>query len=199
MTSPMIGEYCDSTPSSLISSSNHLFIHFHSDFVNTGPGFILEYNATSKSLGHFLSRGKKKHTSWNFSKHDLWPILTWGPSINEVCNFSGFLTYPHPLPHVTSFYYYPLVILTNFLSLPPSQPIFSVGIPWPFMMVIQEHHILLFYLEKGYFLISPPSIASSSQEPKTKRIFQIQQGLEGRTDRAQPSRPSLKNCQNGTF
>ena len=60
MTSPMIGEYCDSLPSSLISSSNHLFFHFNSDYYGTGAGFKLEYNATSKSLGHFVSRAKKK-------------------------------------------------------------------------------------------------------------------------------------------
>ena len=60
MTSPMIGEYCDSLPSSLISSSNHLFIHFYSNFFIAGTGFKLEYNATSKCLSHFASRAKKK-------------------------------------------------------------------------------------------------------------------------------------------
>ena len=49
MISPIIGEYCDSTPSSKISSSNRLFIHFHSDWSGTGSGFKLEYNATSKN------------------------------------------------------------------------------------------------------------------------------------------------------
>ena len=60
MASPIIGEYCHSTPSSQISSSNHLFIYFHSDYIDTGTGFKLEYNATSKNLGHFMSRAKKK-------------------------------------------------------------------------------------------------------------------------------------------
>ena len=50
-TSPMFGDpYCgDSLPPSQISSSNQLFFHFHSDFFNTGTGFKLEYNATSKN------------------------------------------------------------------------------------------------------------------------------------------------------
>ena len=48
MASPIIGEYCHSTPSSQMSSSNHLFIYFHSDYIDTGTGFKLEYNATSK-------------------------------------------------------------------------------------------------------------------------------------------------------
>ena len=60
MASPIIGEYCHSTPSSQISSSNHLFIYFHSDYIDTGTGFKLEYNATSKNLGNFVSRVKKK-------------------------------------------------------------------------------------------------------------------------------------------
>ena len=50
-TSPKLGNpYCgDSLPSSQISSRNHLFIYFHSDRLNTGTGFKLEYNATSKN------------------------------------------------------------------------------------------------------------------------------------------------------
>ena len=50
-TSPMLGNpYCgDSLPPSQISSSNHLFFHFHSDHKTTETGFKLEYNATSKS------------------------------------------------------------------------------------------------------------------------------------------------------
>ena len=51
-TSPMLGiPYCGkSLPPSQISSSNQLFIHFHSDEFNTGTGFKLEYNA-SKNQG----------------------------------------------------------------------------------------------------------------------------------------------------
>ena len=66
------------------------------------------------------------------------------------------------------------------------------------------HITLLFYQiepqKKGHSLILPSGIARNSQELKTKIIFQIQRGiLEGRTNRARPSQPSLKNCQNGTF
>ena len=59
MTSPMIGEYCYSAPSSKISSSNQLFFHFHSNGYGTSTGFKLEYNAKSKNLGQFVSRVKK--------------------------------------------------------------------------------------------------------------------------------------------
>ena len=50
-TSPMVGNpYCGETlPPSQISSSNQLFIHFHSDTYYTGTGFKLEFNATSKN------------------------------------------------------------------------------------------------------------------------------------------------------
>ena len=54
--------------------------------------------------------------------------------------------------------------------------------------------------KKGPFLVLPSSIARNSSAPNAKRIFQIHQGiLEGCTNRARPSQPSLKNCQNGTF
>ena len=63
---------------------------------------------------------------------------------------------------------------------------------------------LLFYqiepYKKGPFLLLPSSIARNSSARKAKRIFEIHRGiLEGRTNRARPSQPSLKNCQNGTF
>ena len=47
----MLGNpYCgNSLPPSQISSSNQLFIHFHSDGSDTGNGFKLEYNETSKN------------------------------------------------------------------------------------------------------------------------------------------------------
>ena len=50
-TSPMLGNpYCgDSLPPSQISSSNHLLFHLHSNHINTGTGFKLEYDATSKN------------------------------------------------------------------------------------------------------------------------------------------------------
>ena len=49
--SPILGNpYCGySMPPSQISSSNHLFIHFHSNYHVTGTGFKVQYNATSKN------------------------------------------------------------------------------------------------------------------------------------------------------
>ena len=66
------------------------------------------------------------------------------------------------------------------------------------------HPTLLFYqiepLKNGVTLILPSSIARNSSAPNAKRIFEILWGiLEGRTNSARPSRPCLKNCQNGTF
>ena len=63
---------------------------------------------------------------------------------------------------------------------------------------------LLFYriepLKNGPSLILRSSIARNSSAPNAKRIFQILWGIrEGRTNSARPSRPCLKNCQNGTF
>ena len=62
MTSPIIGEYCDTRlpPSRQIVSSNQLFFYFHSNVFGTSSGFKLVYNAISKNLGHFVSRAKKK-------------------------------------------------------------------------------------------------------------------------------------------
>ena len=48
-TSPMMGEYCgDSIPTSHLSSSNEILIHFHSDGAATEAGFQMEYNPTGK-------------------------------------------------------------------------------------------------------------------------------------------------------
>ena len=48
----MLGNpYCGNSPPpshSQVSSSNQLFIHFRTDTSDTGGGFKLEYNATSK-------------------------------------------------------------------------------------------------------------------------------------------------------
>ena len=65
-------------------------------------------------------------------------------------------------------------------------------------------YTLLFYqikpLKNGASLISPSSITRNLSAPNAKIIFEILWGiLEGRTNSARPSRPSLKNCQNGTF
>ena len=78
MTSPMIGEYCDSLPSSLISSSNRLFIRFYSDFSFTGTGFKLQYNATSKSLGHFVSAKLRQPTGQSQDNFNFGPSLLKG-------------------------------------------------------------------------------------------------------------------------
>ena len=47
MTSPMIGEYCDSTPPDITTTSNEIFVHFATNFDFTDIGFKLMYNPTS--------------------------------------------------------------------------------------------------------------------------------------------------------
>ena len=59
MASPKIAEYCDSTPSSQISSRNHLFFHFHSNYHASATGFKLEYNPTSKNTCKVLCASKR--------------------------------------------------------------------------------------------------------------------------------------------
>lgn len=51
IASPLLGNpYCGySMPPSQISSSNHLFIHFHSNYHVTRTGFKVQYSATSKN------------------------------------------------------------------------------------------------------------------------------------------------------
>ena len=48
MTSPMIGEYCYSTPPDIITTRNQIFVHFETSYIDTGIGFKLMYNSTSK-------------------------------------------------------------------------------------------------------------------------------------------------------
>ena len=65
-----------------------------------------------------------------------------------------------------------------------------------------EHTVILpdRTLKNGASLILPSSITRNSSAPNSKRIFEFLWGiLEGRTIRARPSQPFLKNCQNGTF
>ena len=46
-SSPMMGKYCgDSIPSSHVSSSNEILVHFQSDGSVTSAGFKMEYNPT---------------------------------------------------------------------------------------------------------------------------------------------------------
>jgi hypothetical protein len=47
MTSPMIGEYCATTPPDIITTSNEIFVHFLTDTFYTDIGFKLMYNPTS--------------------------------------------------------------------------------------------------------------------------------------------------------
>ena len=48
-TSPMMGKYCgDSIPPNLVSSSNKILIHFHSDHADTEAGFQMEYQPRGK-------------------------------------------------------------------------------------------------------------------------------------------------------
>ena len=55
-------------------------------------------------------------------------------------------------------------------------------------------------LKNKHILILPSSLSSYSSALKTKIIFQLLWCIfEGRTNRARPSQPFLKNCQNGTF
>ena len=44
MTSPMIGEYCDSTPPDIITTSNEIFVHFYTSEIHTDIGFKIMYN-----------------------------------------------------------------------------------------------------------------------------------------------------------
>ena len=54
--------------------------------------------------------------------------------------------------------------------------------------------------KNGASLILPSCTARNSSAPNAKIIFEILWGiLEGRINSAWPSRPCLKNCQNGTF
>ena len=43
-----VGEFCDSMPSSFITTSNEAFIHFETNHVYTDTGFKLEYEPESK-------------------------------------------------------------------------------------------------------------------------------------------------------
>ena len=47
MTSPMIGEYCATTPPDIITTSNEIFVHFLTNRLYTDIGFKLMYNPTS--------------------------------------------------------------------------------------------------------------------------------------------------------
>ena len=68
--------------------------------------------------------------------------------------------------------------------------------------LISHCYFIIFYVtwKNKHFLIFPSSLSRYSSAPKTKRIFQMLWCIsEGRTKRARPSQPFLKNCQNGAF
>ena len=46
MTSPMIGEFCDSTPPDIITMSNEIFVNFATNHYGTDIGFKMMYNPT---------------------------------------------------------------------------------------------------------------------------------------------------------
>ena len=101
----MLGNpYCgDSMPTSRISSSNHLFFHFHSNSYKTGTGFKLEYYATSKQsykvdsctpLSLELQKSKKlkkKNFLWfshiKICTFQAWFLKTWNNIFwaNQTC------------------------------------------------------------------------------------------------------------------
>ena len=47
MKSQMIGDYCDSTPPDIITTSNEIFVHFYTNQIYTDIGFKMMYNPTS--------------------------------------------------------------------------------------------------------------------------------------------------------
>ena len=49
MQSPSLGEHCgNSIPTSLVSTSNQLFLLFKTDFSVDGKGFMIEYSPASR-------------------------------------------------------------------------------------------------------------------------------------------------------
>ena len=48
MESPMIGEYCDSTPPDIITMSNEIFVRFETSPSYTDIGFKMMYSPKSK-------------------------------------------------------------------------------------------------------------------------------------------------------
>jgi hypothetical protein len=68
----------------------------------------------------------------------------------------------------------------------------------PFLFTLLFWNILT--QKNKHSLILPSHLSIYLSAPKTKIIFQFLWGiLEGRPNRARPSQPILKNCQNGTF
>ena len=68
-------------------------------------------------------------------------------------------------------------------------------------VIFTSHIVILEYfnVKNKYFLILPFSFSRYSLAPKTKIMFQMLCFSLGHTYWARPSKPILKNCQNGTF
>ena len=77
-TSPMIGKYCgDLLPSSQISSTNKVLIHFETDWATTRKGFKLEYHTNSKryiSIAQFICHFQDFRISAFQGFSIFWPI-----------------------------------------------------------------------------------------------------------------------------
>ena len=72
--------------------------------------------------------------------------------------------------------------------------------PWDKQVEIIGLRLWRTLLFQNIFQILPFSLSRYSSAPKTERIFQMLRCIfEGCTNRARPSQPFLKNCQNGTF
>ncbi|XP_017095248.2 cubilin homolog [Drosophila bipectinata] len=53
--SPLIGKYCDSIPSRIVSFSHDLFLKFHSDNSNEESGFLVQWQQTGAGCGGMLT------------------------------------------------------------------------------------------------------------------------------------------------
>ena len=70
MTSPIIGEYCDSIPSTIVTTSNEVFIRFQTNAVYTEAGWKMEYNAIS-NLDDQITRTRSRWLKINKCLHDI--------------------------------------------------------------------------------------------------------------------------------
>ena len=126
----------------------------------------------------------------------IWRLASWkgsfeanrdfGPSLSSTENPSS-----------------PLIPLVFFLDFPIGFEAAQRSLSNPATQIDFQFTLLFYQIEpskNGASPILPSSIARNSSAPNAKRIFEILWGiLEGRTNSARPSRPCLKNCQNGTF
>ena len=171
-------------------------------------------------LWWYLSPARHFYSDW------LWPYcVPWnhapvgGQNMLKSCQCSLWMTLPginrrenmnncyFHCNFIVCFQYFSTHLLTRSMylfSLKFQPTLNELKFPDHLLKSLHMTSTLLFYqiepYKKGPFLVLPSSIARNSSAPKAKIIFQIHRGiLEGCTNRARPSRPSLKNCQNGTF